>query len=151
MPNYYGAQRVGGDAPALGYDLLVGRGPRLPHARLKFALSAYQAALFNRVLAIRGRRRLAGDLCEDGVPTGPIFGSEMRWPSDEAAELEESVLRGEDLPPDAWRRFGNLTLGTRRKLHVPVDADIRPVEGGFWLTFSLPAGSYATVLLEEIL
>lgn len=151
MPNYYGVQRVGGDAPALGRSLVLGAGPRLPHARLKFALSAYQAELFNRVLRSRGNARLDGDLCEDRIPTGPIYGATMRWPADEACALEESVLYAEDLPPDAWRRFGPLTLGTRRRLWIPVDGRVERAEHGFWLRFRLPAGSYATVLLEEIL
>jgi tRNA pseudouridine13 synthase len=151
MPNYYGVQRVGGTAPAEGRELLLGRGPRLRHTQLKFVLSAYQSLLFNRVLAARGPRRLEGDLEEDGIPTGPIYGPTMRWPTGDAAALEESVLLAEGLPTGAWSRFPRLTMGTRRKLWVPVEAEVEEVEGGFWLRFRLPAGSYATVLLEEIL
>lgn len=151
MPNYYGAQRVGGDAPATGRALLCGQGPVPPHRELKFVLSAYQSLLFNRVLAERGPRRLDGDLDEDGVPTGPMYGPSMRWPRGAAAALEEAVLAAERLPPQAWQRFGKLTQGTRRRLWVRVDAELEPGEGGFWLHFSLPAGAYATVLLEELL
>ena len=151
MPNYYGVQRVGGDAPAQGRAVLHGTGPRLRFHELKFALSAYQSELFNRVLALRGRRRLDGDLLEDGIPTGPMYGSRMDRPSGEALALEEQVLAAERLPPDAWRRFGTLTQGTRRKLWVPVEATLTPETGGFVLSFDLPAGSYATVLLEELL
>lgn len=151
MPNYYGAQRVGRDAPVTGRALVCGQGPRLRHRELKFALSAYQSLLFNRVLAERGDRRLDGDLDEDGVPTGPMYGPAMRWPRGEARRLEEAVLGAERLPPDAWTRFGKLTQGTRRKLWVAVDARLEPTEDGFWLHFSLPPGSYATVLLEELL
>jgi tRNA pseudouridine13 synthase len=151
MPNYYGAQRVGGTAPGEGRAILCGGGPRLRHTQLKFVLSAYQSLLFNYVLAERGPGRLEGDVEEDGIPTGPIYGPTMRWPTGEALALEEAVLDAEGLPSGAWSRFPKLTQGTRRKLWVPVDADLEETAGGFWLRFRLPAGSYATELLEEIL
>ncbi|MFN7146578.1 MAG: tRNA pseudouridine(13) synthase TruD, partial [Myxococcota bacterium] len=116
MPNYYGSQRVGGSAPVEGKAILMGGGPRLRHNQLKFVLSAYQSLLFNRVLAARGRARLDGDLDEDGIPTGPMFGPTMRQPTGEALALEQRVLAAEGLPADAWTRFEKLTQGTRRKL-----------------------------------
>jgi tRNA pseudouridine13 synthase len=177
MPNYYGVQRVGGDAPLEGRAILRGGGPRLRFDQLKFALSAWQSELFNRVLAERGPRRLSGDLVIDradalgpddgdpdpsdpdagtrvdtrGLPTGPMFGPRMRWPEGEARALEEAVLAAERLPPGALERFGKLTQGTRRALWVAVEADVEPTPAGFRLRFMLPAGSYATVLLEEVL
>jgi tRNA pseudouridine13 synthase len=151
MPNYYGVQRVGAEAPSQGRAILAGSGPRLRFDQLKFALSAYQSLLFNRVLVARGNRRLNGDLLAGDIPTGPMYGSRMPWPADEARALEESILTAEALPPGAWERFGKLTQGTRRALWIPVEADVAPVEDGFVLRFDLPAGSYATVLLEEIL
>lgn len=150
MPNAYGAQRVAGEAPATGRALLLGRGPRLAHHELKFALSAWQSWCFNRVLEERGARRLEGDLDEDGVPTGPMYGPEMRWPRGRALALEEWVLGEERLPQHALERFGKLTLGTRRPLWVRVNAEVQPTDDGFWLHVELPAGAYATVLLEQI-
>lgn len=151
MPNYYGPQRVGGTAPAEGKAILLGRGPRLRHNQLKFVLSAYQSLLFNRVLAARGQARLDGDVLEDGIPTGPMFGPSMRQPEGAAAELEQRILDAEGLPDTVWWRFDKLTQGTRRKLWVPVQAELTTAPGGFWLEFRLPAGSYATELLEELL
>ncbi len=151
MPNYYGTQRVGGTAPADGRAVLLGTGPRLRHSQLKFVLSAYQSLLFNRVLAERGSARLDGDLDEDGIPTGPMFGPTMRTPSGEALALEQRILAAEGLPRNVWSRFERLTQGTRRKLWAPVVAVLEDVADGFWLRFDLPAGSYATELLEEVL
>ena len=151
MPNYYGVQRVGGRAATDGARILRGVGPRLPFSQLKFALSAYQSVLFNRVLAFRGPGRRRGDLDIDAVPTGPMYGPTMAWPTGEALEIERGVLAEEHLPDGAWERFGKLTQGTRRKLWVPVSAEIRPETDGFTLRFDLPSGSYATVLLEQIL
>lgn len=151
MPNYYGAQRVGGTAPIEGRAILQGGGPRLNHNQLKFVLSAYQSLLFNRVLAARGTARLDGDDLEDDIPTGPMFGPTMRQPTGAALALEQRVLAAEGLPEHAWSRFAKLTQGTRRKLWVPVEASLEEQDSGFWLRFRLPAGSYATELLEEIL
>lgn len=151
MPNYYGEQRVGGNAPARGREALLGRGPYLEEPELKFVLSAYQSLLFNEVLIRRGRHRLSGDLEEEGIPTGPIFGATMPWPSAQALDLEESVLLGEALPEGAWTRHPRLTRGTRRKLWVELKIRMQPTEDGAWLRFGLPPGSYATVLLEELL
>lgn len=162
MPNYYGVQRVGGRAPDDGRAILRGGGPRLPYAQLKFALSAYQSLLFNRVLATRGAARLEGDLVaegdgwrparpdEDAVPTGPMYGPEMPWPTGAAGRLEHEVLDAEGLPDGAWSRFPKLTRGTRRALWVAVAPTVEPTPDGFWLRVELPAGSYATVLLEEV-
>ncbi len=152
MPNYYGVQRVGGEAPLQGEAILRGGGPRLVYNQLKFTLSAYQSVLFNRVLSRRGRARLEGDLEVAGVPTGPMFGPTMPWPTGAAAALEREILAAADLPEHCWSRFPKLTQGARRALWVPVDPVVEAdPDGSFWIRFSLPAGSYATVLLEEIL
>lgn len=150
MPNAFGPQRVGGDAPNVGRNLLLGRAGRVEPTRLRFAIAAYQAALFNIVLRERGEKKLRGDLLEGGVATGPIYGSSMRWPRGEALALESGVLAAEELPPGAFERFGPIARGARRALHVSIRADISAVEEGFVLTTELPAGSYATVLLERI-
>ena len=102
---------------------------------------AQQPSSVDALVAARKRHDLA------------LFPSERHGPrrAPDRAFLEERILAAENLPPDAWRRFGNLTQGTRRKLWIPVDAELTPADDGFWLRFDLPAGSYATVLLEEIL
>lgn len=151
FPNYYGVQRLSGGAPERGRDLLLGRRLRLDHAEVKFALSAYQSLLFNTVLARRGSRRLLGDLLDDGAPTGPIYGHQMPWPDGAALALERAVLAEERLPPDAWTAFPDLTRGTRRRLRVDTAVTLSEEAEGHRLEFSLPAGSYATVLLEELL
>ena len=48
-------------------------------------------------------------------------------------------------------QFGKLIRGTRRALWVEVEATLDGEPGGFVLRFRLPAGSYASVLLEEVL
>ncbi len=151
LPNYYGPQRLANDSAERGYQLLLGEARPGPIEETRFALSAWQALQFNRVLAERGRARLGGDLLEDGDPTGPMYGWSMQWPQGEALDLEERILNESGVPYDALNRFPALTRGTRRPLWVPVAPRIEPDADGFWLHVRLPPGSYATVVLDELL
>ncbi len=145
----------------------------------KLALSAAQSALFNHNLACRMadgvlRRVLPGDvmarwpfgglfLAEDVegeqarleareiVLAGPMFGHKMFRAAGEAAEREAAVLRDAAVQPQSFAAFGKLLAGTRRHDLIYVDDLAAAIEaGGVRLSFTLPAGSYATVLLREI-
>jgi tRNA pseudouridine13 synthase len=152
--------------------------PRNPFLR-KLALSAAQAALFNHYLARRLadgllNRVLAGDVmakrpfgglfvaedlareqsrfdARETVHTGPIFGRKTFAAASEAAAREAAVLADAGFTPAAFTGFGKLLQGTRRHNLVYSDdlAGILEPEG-VRLTLTLPAGSYATVLLREI-
>ena len=146
----------------------------------RLALSAAQSWLFNQVLAERLRdglldRVLLGDVmqvCVSGglfvvldvpaeqsrfdahetVMTGPMFGPKMKPTTDEPATREQRVLDAAQLSPDAFRRYGHLTDGTRRPLLVrPDDLQISAVPDGLLFEFALPSGCYATVLLHEFM
>ncbi len=146
----------------------------------RLALSAAQSWLFNQVLAERLRdglldRVLLGDVmqvCATGglfvaqdlaaeqprfnthetVITGPMFGPKMKPTTDEPATREQRVLDAAQLSPDAFRRYGHLTDGTRRPLLVrPDDLQISAAPDGLLFEFSLPSGCYATVLLQEFM
>jgi tRNA pseudouridine13 synthase len=145
----------------------------------KLALSAAQSALFNHCLVCRMqdglmRRVLPGDVMarwpfgglfvaedvarEQGrleareiVPAGPMFGRKMFRATHEASEREEKVLQDAGLTAQAFGAFGKLLTGTRRHNLVYVDDLSANQEAeGVRLSFTLPAGSYATVLLREI-
>lgn len=146
----------------------------------KLALSAAQSALFNHYLARRigdglFRRVIPGDvMCKwpmggmfvaedvateqqrfdsrEIVPGGPIFGRKTFPAREEAAEREASILTEAGIPPNAFHTFGKLMQGTRRHNLIYVDdlACITESEG-VRLSFTLPAGSYATVLLREVM
>ncbi|HXG11778.1 MAG TPA: tRNA pseudouridine(13) synthase TruD [Gemmataceae bacterium] len=145
----------------------------------KLALSAAQSALFNHYLARRMadgllRRVLTGDVmtkwpvgglfvaadrereqarfdARETVHTGPVFGRKTLAAAGEAAAREADTLREAGLDAGVWGRFGKLAQGTRRHNLVYVDDLAATVEPeGVRLTFTLPAGSYATVLLREI-
>jgi tRNA pseudouridine13 synthase len=88
-------------------------------------------------------------------PTGPIFGAKMRQPRGAARELEAAVWSERQLPDwdDLALPRGLRVDGTRRPLRVPVTgASLQRLAGEetIELRFELPAGSYATVLIEEL-
>jgi tRNA pseudouridine13 synthase len=86
--------------------------------------------------------------------TGPMFGSAMRAPppGTEAAAREARVLAAAGLDAEAFVPLGKLATGTRRAATVVVEepAVLAVASGAIRVTFSLPAGSYATAILREV-
>jgi tRNA pseudouridine13 synthase len=148
--------------------------------KAKLAVSALQADLFNAYLEARmGRgaygRVLVGDVlqkaetgglftCADAASdqarhdrfeisvTGPIFGHEMRPAEGEPGGWEAGTLAAAGLTLEDFRRAGRLAPGTRRALRAPVrDVAIEERAGALALSFTLPSGSYATVLIDEVM
>ena len=180
MPNRFGDQRFGreGDNVERARRLCSGELVLRDRREARFLVSAWQAEVFNAVLETRSDslgRLEAGDLAmrhdsgasflvEDVAqeqpradrfeisPTGPIFGSRMSWPGDPVRMRERSVLREHGLDPDAMRVPGVRARGARRALRVrPVGLELETREDdGAEVRFELPAGSYATVLVEAL-
>ena len=171
---------IGGDNAEKGKRILQAGGRHRDRFERKLFLSAYQSDLFNRVLARRllggtFAKALLGDVlkknltggefwCADPVldqprvdslevsPTGPLFGPEMRRPQGEVDTLEEAVLVEEGVTRELFVAGGNETMGVRRLLRIAVELESAVAEGDVLrLAFSLPSGSYATVLLRELL
>lgn len=150
----------------------------IPHRLRKLYLSAYQAYLFNRILEKRAAdlgELLEGDIAvkhENGAPflventtleqpradafeispSGPIFGYKMRLPAGDVLTLETSLLADEEVRFEAFRKVVGIRLpGTRRPLRMPMQwHGVSAVDSGVCLNFTLPAGGYATVVLEEL-
>ncbi|MEM7810463.1 MAG: tRNA pseudouridine(13) synthase TruD [Planctomycetota bacterium] len=152
--------------------------PRRRKFLSRLALSAAQSAVFNHVLAarVRGdavatvlpgdvlRKRPSGgvfvaadvaaeqarvDAGETAV-TGPLPGPSMTSPTGPAADLESEALDAFGLAPEMFGKFPKLAPGARRPLTViPGDLAIGPVDGGVRFSFTLPAGAYATTLLDQ--
>jgi tRNA pseudouridine13 synthase len=155
--------------------------PRPPGTFLrKLALSAAQSALFNYWLACRFRdgllrQVLPGDpmakwpfgglfIAEDVareqarldareiIPAGPIYGRKLFPARGEAAGREAAALHEAGLTAESFQGFGKLLAGTRRHAFVYLDDLAGSVEPeAVRLTFTLSAGSYATVLLREVM
>ncbi len=85
------------------------------------------------------------------VHTGPMFGRKMFQSRNDAKLLEGRVLDSLGLTEEDFAGSGKLLPGTRRADIVLVsDTNVTGNDDGFTASFTLPAGSYATVLLEEI-
>lgn len=88
------------------------------------------------------------------VPTGPMFGHKMfaPGPGSPSAKREQALLEGSGVDPAVFDQFGKLAMGTRRPLLVRIEG-ISARQNGDCLTlsFALPSGSYATVLLDEVM
>jgi len=87
--------------------------------------------------------------------TGPIFGTRMRRPAGAPARREADAARELGLPAfDALRAPRGIRMrGARRALRVrPVGLALEAsdADATLRLRFELPAGSYATVLIEEL-
>lgn len=152
FPNRFGPQRTANGLPALGRDVLMGQGGHLDPQRRRFALLAWQAEGFNRALELRGDDKIDGDVVENGLRTGPLFGGRMRWPRGAALAFEEGVLAESGVGLDELERAARILPGARRPLFARAhDARIEPHPAGFVLEVRLDSGVYATSLLHELL
>ena len=94
--------------------------------------------------------------CERGraFVTAPLVGVETELADGEPGEIERAVLDDLGLGPGDFDRPGQFhSTGTRRAvlLRTRVDTGVDAAERAYDLSFSLPSGSYATVLLREYL
>jgi tRNA pseudouridine13 synthase len=170
-----------GETAEMGLALLRGERIRSRNPFLrKLALSAGQSVLFNDYLGRRLadgllRTVLPGDVmmkwpfggmftaedvaaeqarfdARETVHGGPMFGRKTFAAKAAAAAREDSVLREAGLTPESLRGFGKLLQGTRRHNLIYLD-DLTATAGpdGVRVCVTLPAGSYATVLLREVM
>lgn len=165
--------------------LLAGTSPAEVVAKIaprerRFFLAAYQALVFNRILARRLKsidRVVTGDLLFDpatrGVvpaseipdaqaevdagsmhPTGPLFGSRTPLATDEAGAIERATIDAERIDPARLASTTGMDPdGHRRPLRfVPRDVEVRvvPEERALEFRFALAPGCFATALIGEI-
>ena len=86
--------------------------------------------------------------------TGPIFGRRTLNPDGPPLERERAALLAVGVDPDTPLRppRGIELRGARRALRVRLDdVALEPLPGALRLRFRLPAGSFASVLIEELL
>ena len=156
----------------------VASGP-LPRAA-RFEVSAVQSAVFDRVLQDRplaldrleegdvarvegsGGLFLVEDVDRESIrasrfeisPTGPIFGTKVMKPEGEPArrEREAHLALGLPMPEEIRAPRGIRLRGARRPLRVrPGEARLeRGADQTLRIECTLPAGSYATVLVHEL-
>ncbi|MGM9482142.1 tRNA pseudouridine(13) synthase TruD [Roseateles sp. NT4] len=159
VPNYFGAQRFGfeGGNVEQGRAMLA-REIRVRNPKKKgIYLSAVRSFVFNEVLALRIQQglwgqTLPGDVMDEaGRPTGPMWGRGRVVTTDQARALENGVAALHATLCDGMEHAG-LDQERRALVACPVDMSWEwPQAQQLVLTFSLPAGNYATSVLNEIL
>lgn len=158
-PNYFGAQRFGHDGGNVEQGrAMLAREIRVRNPKKKgIYLSAVRSFVFNEVLALRIRqglwgRTLPGDVMDEaGRPTGPLWGRGRVSTTDQAQALEMGIAEAHAALCDGMEHAG---LDQERRALVASPADMAwewPQPDRLVLTFALPAGTYATSILNEIL
>jgi tRNA pseudouridine13 synthase len=159
VPNYFGAQRFGHDGGNVTLGLaMLARKFRVRNPKKKgIYLSAVRSFVFNEVLALRiqqglWNKSLPGDVMDEaGRPTGPLWGRGRVIATDQAQALESAVAERHATLCDGMEHAG-LDQERRALVASPVDMSWEwPQTNQVVLTFSLPAGAYATSVLNEIL
>lgn len=89
-------------------------------------------------------------------PTGPMVGYRMTLPKGEALRIEEGVFAQVGVTPESFGDTKERAKGERRALRakpqdVQLSAGVDDHAGHITVAFTLPAGSYATVLLRELM
>ncbi len=179
VPNYYGEQRFGREGGNVAQARAMFGGRRMDRDKRSFLLSAARSHIFNGVLAARVERdawdqpmdgeiwslagsrswfgpepfndELAARLARADIhPSGPLWGQGEPPSQGEAGALEREVAaRDEDLASglaaarmDQERRPLRL-LPQNLRWHWQADDTLE-------LSFELPAGAYATVVVREL-
>ena len=139
--------------------------------------TAYQSHLFNQLLAgrIQSLDRLEpGDVAyihasgaafvvQDAAaeqaradrfeisPAGPLFGPKLLLAQGQPGQREQDILAQSGLSLDDFRLPGVRLDGARRPYRVPLSEVGVDWQEGLVLRFQLPAGSYATQVLREVM
>jgi tRNA pseudouridine13 synthase len=179
VPNYFGEQRFGRDGGNLELARSVLGGRRVSREQRSFALSTARSYLFNRILAARvnggswnsllpgervnldgsGSVFTAEDIdaelaarCSafDLHPTGSLWGDGAPLATGEAAGIERSALAGEETLTAGLER-ARLEAGSRPLRVRPSALLLTLEENAACFAFRLPAGSFATSVLREVL
>jgi len=160
VPNGFGPQRFSRANHVIGKLLIEGKRERAIEMMKRYRIplkkhffifmeSAYTSYLFNKVLNMRIpiKEKLDGDIVGRFGPTGPIYGRKVPLASGFQGEIERKVLEEENISLEMFRNKGR-----RRPLFVPfhgLSFRIRSKEIEF--KFFLPKGSFATMVLREVL
>lgn len=178
VPNYFGSQRFGNGGSNLERALEMFAGRRVKREQRSHYLSAVRSMLFNRVLSQRvsagnWNKLLDGEVCmlagsrgffasdavdaelqqrllaQDIHSSGPLWGKGASPTQGEALDLEHAALSGLSDWCGGLEKAG-LKM-ERRSLRLIVENLQWTYEGKtLSLSFSLPAGCFATAVLREI-
>lgn len=178
VPNAFGEQRFGRSGDNVERARKVFAGLRVRREEYGILLSAARSEIFNQVLAERlrldawaqpldgevwgldGSHSIFGPVELDPVlrerharhdihPTGPLWGAGELRSSGSVREIEQRVAEAHT---ELCRGLEGARLEQERRALRLLPAELAGGldSAGLWLNFALPAGSYATVLLREL-
>ena len=159
VPNYFGAQRFGhGGGNVEQGRAMLAREIRVRNPKKKgLYLSAVRSLVFNDVLALRIQsglwgKTLPGDVMDEaGRPTGPLWGRGRVITTDQAQALENLVAERHATLCEGME-YAGLDQDRRALVASPADMSWEWQHANqLLITFFLPAGTYATSVLSEIL
>lgn len=156
VPNYFGPQRFGregGNLEAVAAWLETNRLPR-DRGQRGWVISAARSLLFNQVLAARvadgsWNRCLPGEVVDDELPTGPLWGRGRSAAADVAATVEQAALEPFVTLCDRLEHAG-LQQERRALMLRPGDSLLQDRDRKLVLEFSLPRGAFATAVLQAL-
>lgn len=172
----YGANTARDGIEFIKGECGTSRWPQKKRRHMKrLAASSAQSAVFNLCLADRieqGTQHIPGPgdvVCREGgirpflfddfdpesglkvIPMGPLPGPKMMAAQGASLEAELASMNQFKLTPDDFARQPKLTPGARRPYVIhPFDCSVETESDSATLSFSLPSGSFATVLLTQI-
>jgi len=179
LPNFYGRQRFGHDDknPWRGFEIIKGLRHESDRWLRRLLVTSYLSLLCNRYLARRVEeglfdRVLRGDIAkkystgglfevedvEAEQPryeaheisfTAPIYGPKMWEATGPSGELEAGVFKESGITIEELDRLH--VTGTRRLGRLLPEVEASPRDEGLVLSFTLPKGAYATVVMREFM
>ncbi|MEL7310623.1 MAG: tRNA pseudouridine(13) synthase TruD [Pseudomonadota bacterium] len=180
VPNYFGPQRFGNGSSNLKCATAIANGRRVRKSERQLAVSAARSALFNLLLADRVAADCwatpdAGDVVQfegnrsvylvdlesldatrerasrlDLHPTGPLWGRGEMMTQGAPGSREQSVAEVHPLWASAAESAG-ATMARRSLRVLPANLSYALTQDSAKLHFELPAGAFATALLNELL
>lgn len=157
VPNYFGEQRFGRDGGNLGqaHRILV-EGLRMRDKQKRgLMLSAARSYLFNTVLAARVEASnwltpLTGEVLDNGLSTGPLWGRGRPLVAEDALALEQQALSEWQAWCDGMEHSG-LSQERRKLVLRPQGLQWQWQGDDLVLRFALGTGDFATSVLRELI
>lgn len=167
VPNYFGEQRFGhgGTNRKIGHELLAGtirniKWDKNTLAEKRFKVQAFASYVFNVYLEEREKKWLLYKTIpwdifvkNTTIVTWPVPWDDLALAAQDAATLEQAVFAKAGLSQQLLHRFKPFGLyGIRRPILLfPQNLTYkRWAQAVLTLSFSLPSGAYATVLIDQL-
>lgn len=146
MPNFFGPQRFGkkGKNWKRGKKIIVSR-QYTSKEHAKFLIQSYQSLLFNATL-----RMYIKQYKKPLFKQVPLPGFKTKLDNSRFSKLLKEVLNEEHVQLSDFRINGLTCMGSMRNAFIKPLIKYEIKEDTVVLTFSLPPGAYATVLLYEV-